>query len=175
MIESIVNIFREQAREHQSIQAFYYGREYEQGNGRERHPLLWLEDPLTGENKDTLFVNSLNFSVLFIPKEGNDVAGLQNRAFAIGLNILERIKQQQYKYKMRLVPGWTYLTLRDYYDNNSCGCRFSADFCQANTQNLCRLEEQFDAYGELHETGENASLQDGRFSAQLPHFDLKAN
>lgn len=40
MIESIIDIFRQQAREHKLIKAFYYGRNYELGSGKEAYPLF---------------------------------------------------------------------------------------------------------------------------------------
>ena len=179
MVQSIVDIFRTQAREHRAIQAFYYNRNYELGSGRELHPLLWLEDPVTGENQSNTFLNSVNFSILFIPKDNSDVLKYQDLAFSIGLNIIERIKKHQHNYHVGLQPGWSYTTLRDYYDNNACGCRFSVEMSQLNMQNLCLIDEQFDTDGILNEGG---ALNDfdivpsgtcEMFTDKLPVFDLK--
>lgn len=179
MINSIVDIFRTQARQHKTIQAFYYDRNYEMGSGRENHPLLWLEDPITGENRNNLFVNSVNFSILFLPKDKSDVLKYQNLAFSIGLNMIERIKKNQVKYGIGVLPDWTYITLQDYYDNDACGCRFSVNFNQMNMQNLCLIEEQFDENGQftdqqaLKDFEVNPSNGCEVFANKLPVFDLR--
>lgn len=179
MIQSIIDIFGRQAREHKAIKAFYYNRNYELGSGREMHPLLWLEDPVSGDNRDNMFVNSVNFSVLFIPKDNAEVVKLQDIAFSIGLNIIERIRKHQNEYRIAVQPGWSYTTLRDYYDNNACGCRFSVDFSQMNMQNLCLIDEQFDedgTFGEckvLEDFDVSPSSNCEVFSNKLPVFELK--
>lgn len=179
MINNIINIFYTQAREHKTIKAFYYNRNYELGSGREAHPLLWLEDPVYGRNQSNTFVNSVNFSVLFLPDEDNAVKDLQNLAYSIGLNIIERIKKHQHQLGISIQPGWSYLTLRDYYDNNACGCRFSVDFVQVNMQNLCLIDEQFDEDKQFEGNNILADFDvkpSGNcevFVNKLPVFDLK--
>lgn len=162
MINSIIGMFRHQAREHKTIRSFYYNRSYEIGSGNEAHPLFWLEDPLTGRNNANTFTNTVNFSILFIPKDDAEVANLQNMAFSIGLNILERIKLDD-TIPVSVLPSWSYLTLRNYYDNNACGCRFTVELVQRNMQNLCLIEEQFDSENEL------------ATSKPLNHFELKTS
>jgi len=177
MINAIITIFREQARQHKLIRSFCYNRTYEIGEGNETHPLFWLEDPVTGCNQDNIFVNSANFSILFIPECEKDVLRLQNLAFSTGLNIIERIKQDK-DAGIGIMPSWSYLTLRDYYDNNACGCRFSVDFTQLNMQNLCLIEEQFDTDKHFEEKNHTNGFTAGNtnyeiFSGKLPVFDLK--
>ncbi len=178
MINSIIEMFRRQAREHKTIRSFYYNRNYEIGSGNETHPLFWLEDPLTGRNNANTFTNTVNFSVLFIPKDDAEVANFQNMAFSIGLNILERIKQDETS-GVSILPSWTYLTLRNYYDNNACGCRFTVEFVQRNMQNLCLIEEQFDTLKDFESTGllNNFEVKIANtcetFVNKLPVFDLK--
>lgn len=142
MIATIIDIFRRQAQQHKTIKAFYYNRNYELGSGNETHPMFWLEDPIYGKNKDNLFINTVNFNILFLPDRDKNVQYLQNIAFSVGLNIIERIKLNDFG--ISIMPDWTYLTLRDYYDNDACGCRFTVNFTQANMQNLCLIEDQFD-------------------------------
>lgn len=178
MINNILSTFCRQAREHKSIKSFYYNRNYELGSGNETHPLFWLEDPISGRNQDNVFSNSVNFSILFLPSTQESVSHLQNLAFSIGLNIIERIKKDLHS-GTSIRPDWTYTTLRDYYDNNSCGCRFSVNFTQVNMQNLCLIEEQFDA----DKTFDTADILNG-FDIpsagsggvvfdKLPDFDIK--
>lgn len=178
MINNILQIFRQQAQQHKTIKAFYYNRNYELGSGKETHPLFWLEDPLTGRNQDNVFTNSVNFSILFLPSTEESVHHLQNLAFSIGLNIVERIKKNP-DYGISIRPDWTYTTLRDYYDNNACGCRFSVNFTQVNMQNLCLIDEQFSTDNQF----EDESLLPGFdilpanncevFMQKLPDFDIK--
>lgn len=180
MINSIIEMFRHQAREHKSIRSFYYNRNYEIGSGNEAHPLFWLEDPLTGRNNANTFTNSVNFSILFVPKDEMMVANLQNQAFSIGLNIIERIKLDD-TIPVSILPSWNYLTLRNYYDNNACGCRFSVEFVQRNMQNLCLIEEQFDsqknfdASHPLNDFEVKISNACETFVNKLPVFDLKTS
>lgn len=178
MIKSIIDIFRRQAREHKTIKAFYYNRNYELGSGKERYPLLWLEDPITGRNKDNTFSNSLSFAILFVPESEGMVQDLQNLAFSIGLNIIERIKQDP-NVPISIRHDWTYATLRNYYDDGACGCRFSISFTQANMQNLCLIDEQFDADGSfdtdshLNHFDVSPTCKCEVFEGKLPDFDLK--
>lgn len=177
MITTITDIFRRQAREHKTIRAFYYNRNYELGSGKETHPLLWLEDPVYGRNHDNVFINSVNFSILFIPSKEQTVLQLQNLACSIGLNIIERIKVQDNGISIR--PDWTYTTLRDYYDNKACGCRFSVNYTQVNMQDLCLIDEQFGPSGGL-EVSPSPGHFDMNPTAEIytnkfPDFDLKTS
>lgn len=178
MINNILSIFRQQAQEHKTIKAFYYNRNYELGSGNEAHPLFWLEDPIYGRNQDNVFINSVNFSILFLPTTEESVSHLQNLAFSIGLNIMERIKKNLHS-GINIRPDWTYTSLRDYYDNNSCGCRFSVNFTQVNMQNLCLIDEQFDTDKVFEETeilkdfDVSSAVNCDIFSQKLPDFDIK--
>ncbi len=178
MINSIISLFRDQAHAHKAIRSFYYNRNYELGAGNEYHPVFWLEDPIMGRNQQNVFTNTVNFSILFVPKDEDEVSDFQNLAFSIGLNILERIKIDSYL-PVTVLPTWTYLTLRNYYDNNACGCRFSVDLVQRNMQDLCLIEEQFNmdkdfennmALSDFKINGTNAA-----FANKLPVFDLKTS
>lgn len=175
MINSIVNVFREQARCHKAIKSFYYNRNYEIGSGNEKHPLLWLEDPISGHNRGNIFANTVNFSVLFIPSSEDAVLMLQNFAFSVGLNIIERIKQNKDS-GVNILPNWSYLSLRDYYDNNACGCRFTLEFNQLNMQNRCLIDEQFsdDGFFEVDDSfGSDWSVSGNEvYKDKLPVFDL---
>ena len=178
MIETIIDTFKQQAREHKTIQAFYYNRTNEQGSGKEIYPLFWLEDPLVGRNIDNIFRSSANFSILFVPSQHDSIEHLQNMAFSIGLNILERIKSNSNSL-ITIEPNWSYFTLRDYYDDAACGCRFSVNFIQRNMQNICLIEEQFAGdidFEVKHGLKQFDVLPSNAceiFTNKLPEFDLK--
>lgn len=179
MIHSIVDIFYNQAREHKLIKAFYYNRNYELGSGKDVYPLFWLEDPLRGNNNNNTFTNSVDFSILFVPVSEESVGHLQNLAFSTGLNIIERIKRDSNTLGISIIPDWSFITLRDYYDDNAAGCRFSVNFTQMNMQNLCLIDEQFDADKEFgnNEALKNISLSPSNtceiFVNKFPDFDLR--
>lgn len=179
MINSITNLFRNQAREHKTIKAFYYNRNYELGNGKDLYPMFWLDDPITGHNRNNVFNNSVNFSILFLPDKERTAGELQSLAFSIGLNIIERIKMHGNELGISILPDWTYLTLSDYYDDNACGCRFSVNFTQANMQNLCLIDEQFDTDKQfetkspLKDFAVSPSGTCEVFINKFPVFDLK--
>lgn len=180
MINCIIDAFRTQARQHKVIKAFCYNRTYEIGSGKEQYPLFWLEDPIVGHNKDNVFVNSVNFSILFIPDSKYLITDLQNLAYSSGLNIIEHIKSNRTS-PISIRPDWTYTTLRNYYDDNACGCRFSVNFTQANMQNLCLIDEQFDEDKEFETTtplSEFDVIPANKceiFINKLPEFNLRTS
>lgn len=179
MIDSIINIFRQQAKEHKLIRAFYYNRNYELGSGKDMYPLFWLEDPVRGYNKDNTFLNSVDFSILFLPSTEESVSHLQNLAFSTGLNIIERIKKHGNTLGISILTNWDYMTVRDYYDDNAAGCRFSVTFTQMNMQNLCLIDEQFDPEKEFdkHSPIKEFDITPANncevFTNKFPDFDLK--
>lgn len=178
MITSIINTFRQQAKEHKSIRAFYYDRSYEIGSGKDKYPLLWLECPMIGRNQNNVFSNTMNFSILFIPDKDKTVEDIQNIAFSIGLNIIERMRQDRDS-DISILPNWSYLTLRNYYDDNAAGCRFTVNLTHRNMQNLCLIDDQFDT-GKVFDTdttlkGITTSVANNCeiFVNKFPSFDLK--
>lgn len=178
MINNIVDTFRQQAKEHKTIKAFYYNRNYELGSGKEKYPLFWLEDPILGRNQENIFTNTVNFSILLLPHKDKSVVDIQSLAFSAGLNILERIKRDKVN-GISVRPDWTYTTLQDYYDDNACGCRFTANLTHVNMQNLCLIDDQFDPQREfevespLHTFSDTLSGGIDVFVDKLPQFDLK--
>lgn len=132
----IVNILYELARQHKQVKGFYYGKSYEKGAANEAHPLVWLDDPVYGRSVNHVLTYTCNVDILGIPENDSQVQAVQSAAFAVGLTLAEKIKQ------VRAVTGFslddfTFLTLRDYYDNNAAGCRFTYTIIQANPVDRC--------------------------------------
>ncbi|KAA6333169.1 hypothetical protein EZS27_018396 [termite gut metagenome] len=145
MLEHIYNLFRERARKHLLIKSFHYTRTYNLGSGKDFYPAFVLEQDLSGNNSGqngSIITNLCNFSILILPKETDNIIQLQNLAFSAGLNIIESIKQDK-DCLFTIAPDWSYLTLVDYYDDDSVGCRFSLNLVSRNMENLCLLPEHF--------------------------------
>jgi hypothetical protein len=132
----IVNFFYELAREHKRLNGFIYGRSYEKGAANEAHPLLWLDDPILGTSAGNTVRYTINMDVLGIPANDTEVLAVQNEAFTAGLSIIERIKVVR-PVSGFSIDGFNFLTLRDYYDNNAAGVRFTLTVIQANPVDRC--------------------------------------
>lgn len=137
----IVNFFYELARQHKQIKGFIYGKSYEKGAANEAHPLLWLDDPIYGQSVNQTLQYTVNVDILGIPENDEDVLDVQTAAFNAGLSIAEKIKQTRTQTGYS-IDGFSFVSLRDYYDNNAAGFRFTYTMVQANPVNRCA--EDFD-------------------------------
>ncbi|WP_163320070.1 hypothetical protein [Dysgonomonas sp. 520] len=144
MIDKVVNIFKDEARQHKLIKSFFYNPVYEIGNGNEPHPVFWLESPIYLRNIGNIGQGieiDLNFTIQILPSKETDEVKCETLAFSTGLNIIEHIKQNNL---LEIKPNWTALTLRKYYDNSAVAVRFSLTVVHPNITNLCLLNEHFD-------------------------------
>lgn len=135
----IVNLFYELARQHKQIKGFVYGKGYEKGAANRAHPLLWVDDPLYGQSVNQVLQYTVNVDILGIPENDKDVISVQTAAFNVGLTLAEKIKKTQPKTGFS-VSGFTFLSLRDYYDDNAAGFRFTYTIVQANPADRCADE-----------------------------------
>lgn len=174
----IVNFFYELAREHKRVNGFIYGRSYEKGAANEAHPLIWLDDPIYGASAGNTIRYTVNIDVLGIPVNDDEVLAVQSAAFTTGLSLIERIKQVRHASGFS-IDGFTFVTLRDYYDNSAAGQRFTLTINQANPVDKCAddfdPDKQFpktDALPDfLVENPEGCAIfNDG---TGLPNFKLK--
>lgn len=132
----VVNLLYELSRQHKQIRGFVYGKEYEQGAANEVYPLVWLDDPIYGQSVNNILRYTVNTDILGLPEIAADVSDVQSSAFLVGLSFAEKIKKTQGATGFG-VDGFTFLSLRDYYDNNSAGFRFTYTLTQANPINRC--------------------------------------
>lgn len=139
----IVNIFYDLARQHKAIKGFYYGGQ--RGAGNSVYPLVWLDDPLSGQASGAVASWSVNFDVLGIPETDAEIAAVQAEAFSAGLAIIEKLKG--YPPGVLQVDRFSFLTLRNYYDDNAAGVRFTVSLAQPVPGNLC--VEYFDPLKEF--------------------------
>lgn len=146
----IVNFFYELARQHKRLKGFIYGKGYEKGAANEAYPLLWLDDPVYGQSVNQAVQYTVNADILGIPKNNESVLEVQTAAFNVGLSIAERIKQTRAHTGYSL-NGFSFVSLRDYYDNNAAGIRFTYTILQANPADRCA--DDFDPAKEFPEAG----------------------
>lgn len=132
----IVNFFYELARQHKQINGFFYGKAYEKGAANEAHPLMWLDDPIYGQSVNQTLSYTCNVDILGIPEGDEDVLNVQATAFRIGIVLAEKI-QQTYPSTGFKMGGFTFVSLREYYDNNAAGYRFTYTIIQANPVDRC--------------------------------------
>jgi hypothetical protein len=132
----IVNLFYVLAREHKQINGFLYGKSYEKGAANEAHPLVWMDDPVYGRSVNQTLSYTCNVDILGIPDKEKNVLEVQEAAFKIGLTFAEQIKSI-YPSTGFKIDGFTFISLRDYYDNNAAGYRFTYSIIQANPVNRC--------------------------------------
>lgn len=132
----IVNLFYELARQHKQINGFIYGKGYEKGTAHEVHPLIWLDDPVYGLMVENTLQYTVNIDILGIPENNKEVLEIQTAAFNVGLTLKEKINREQINTGFK-VNAFDFVTLRDYYDNNAAGCRFTYTLIQANPLDRC--------------------------------------
>lgn len=137
----IINIFYELARQHTRIKGFRYGRTYEKGAGNDSYPLVWVDDPITGRAAGSpeagrVLGYTVNVDFLGLPGRGARVPEVQAAAIDAGLSFAERLTQIRGKTGVT-VTGFTFVTLRDYYDDDAAGARFTYTLAAANPVDRC--------------------------------------
>lgn len=136
----IVNIFYELARTHNKIKGFAYGPRQDQGAGNDFYPLVWVDDPLTGRNAGGERFRVLNYTVnvdfLGMPANESEVLAVQAQAYKVGLSFAERLRETRAATGFS-VDGFSFVSLRRYYDDLAAGYRFTFNLIQANPVELC--------------------------------------
>lgn len=136
----IVDFYYMIARENLRIKSFTYGKGYQKGAGTDRYPLIWLDDPIYGQTAAQNQLKTLswttNVDILGIPVDDQDVIAVQAAAFLIGVGIPERAKII-YKDAGVTINGFSFTSLRDYYDDKAAGYRFTYNITQANPVDRC--------------------------------------
>lgn len=174
----IVNFIYELARQHKQLKGFIYGKGYEKGAANEAHPLLWLDDPIYGQANNQTIQYSVNVDILGIPKNEEEVLDVQTAAFYTGLDIAEKIKDIRHHSGFSM-GEYSFVSLRDYYDNNAAGYRFSYTIIQANPVDRCGMnfdpDKKFPEINALPdfkiENPEGCAIFDHKTG--LPNFKIK--
>lgn len=137
----IVNFFYELAQQHNQARAFVYGKTYEKGAGNDLYPLVWLDDPITGNSYTTqetgrVIQYTVNVDFLGLPENDTQVLQVQSAAFDMGLAFFEKFKQIRPQTGISS-NGFSFVSLRDYYDDKAAGYRFTFTLLQANPVDRC--------------------------------------
>ncbi len=137
----IVELFYNLAREHKNIKSFVYGKNYTKGAGNTIYPTVWLDDPILCKVNKNVALYTANVDFLAIPELDRQAVWAQKEMLKIGLDFSEQIK------KTRAVSGvsidyFSFITLRDYYDDKAAGARFTFNLIAPNPANIC--EDEFD-------------------------------
>lgn len=170
----IVNLFAELARKQKKINAFYYGGQ--RGAGNSVYPLTWLDDPISGRSASaTAIAYTVNVDILGKPKTEAEIPAVQAEAFTVGLSYLEYIKNN---ITGVTVESFNFISLREYYDDDAAGFRFTFQIVQANPINLCLEyfdeEKQFTNVNTLPDFLVNNPTGCAVFtdSTALPNFEI---
>lgn len=159
----IVDLLHEQARQHEAVRGFAYGKTYEKGGEGIAYPLVWVDDPVYVQSVNQSLRYTVNFDILGLPGKKGDAAAVQDAAQAVGLDIMERLKQIRNDTGYH-PDGFSAVSLRDYYDDNAAGWRFTAYFIAANP--VPRCAEHFNPDKRL------SSVDTFQGKTYLPNFSL---
>ena len=172
----LVGFFKELARQHKGLNAFYYGEAYEKGAGNAVYPLMWLDDPIYGNGNINPLKFSVNVDFLDVPKNGATVVDVQGAMFEVGLATIEKINNDWRVTRVE-VSGFSFLSLRDYYDDGAAGYRFTLNLIIANPTNRCAdyfdPGKQFPDFKSLPNFSTEEADGCAVFNRQLPNFKIK--
>lgn len=172
---TVVNIFYELARTHKKVKGFQYKKTFEKGAGNDKYPLVWLDDPIASRSAPRLdqveYIANVDF--LDIPETEADVERIQSEAQITGLAFIERMRE---KYtEIGSITAFNSVTLRDYYDDNAAGQRFTFTLILANPVDRCAdyfdEDKVFDISTGLPEFSVDHPNGCAVFSDGLPNFD----
>jgi len=200
MINSIIRTFYNIAREHKLVRQFKYDKLSKgSGIGEENHPLVFLEDPIYVADStlsDGSVRCTVNFDIVMTPQafENFNVKQLspeecQTIAHSIALNFVAKLKdistnydeydENEYNTSIKVL-SYSFITLRNWYDNNAAGVRCTMVISVDNPISYCNLEEHFDDSKEFEindllqpiNTDDAAGCSDVVFDYKLPKFTL---
>lgn len=200
MINSIIRTFYNIAKEHKLVRQFKYDRLSKgSGIGEENHPLVFLEDPIYVSDStlnDGSVRCTVNFDVVMTPQAFENYnrrqltpEECQTVAHSIALNFVAKLRdisnnyenydENEYNTSIKVI-SYSFITLRNWYDNNAAGVRCTMVISVDNPINYCDLEEHFDPDKEfdLNEllqpinTDDAQGCYDVSFDYKLPKFTL---
>ena len=196
MIKQIVELFYKVAEQHKLVRSFKYARlSKEAGTGEDNHPLLFLEDPIyvgSSSSKEGTVKVTVNFDVVIIPQAFSNfnvkqlsVEDCQSVSESIALNVIAKIRDMYGHYEeygidfVAMPVEWSFVTLRQWYDDKSAGVRCTLVLSCKNPINFCDLEEHFDEKKKFNISDllsdidtDNAEGCSATFDYKLPQFTM---
>lgn len=131
----IVNLFYNLARHAKGVRGFTYGKGYEKGSGTDKYPLVWVDDPIQGQQASNSAMRyNVNVDILAIPETEAEVEPIQTWALELGLAFREKILKEYQKFGMDTV---SFITLRNYYGDKAAGVRMTYGAVGPLPINLC--------------------------------------
>jgi hypothetical protein len=139
MINTIINALYDIASKQKYIRSFAYKKREHNGNGNEQYPMLFVEEPIFSQinTLGNIITHQFSFSITMLPRNLS-VEDAQTSCFMWGLSIIQKLSD-----KFTVEKDWTVLTLRDYYDNNSAGVRFTVNVEEVNPTNSCTFDDLY--------------------------------
>lgn len=153
---TIVQLIKEFARTHQNIKSFNYAPVNRMGAGNTVYPTVWVEDPLrlTGDHKG-LQSWEVNVAILGQPGTQAEEPAVQTAAMNIGQRLVKYLNDTR-----AISATYSALTLREYYDDDAAGARYTLRISTVSGLDLCL--DPFDPEKQLQGVAVN-----------LPQFDLE--
>lgn len=195
IIKSIVDTFFNLSEKHKLVRSFIYGRVSKQkGTGEQLYPQVFLEDPIyirTSEPLQRQIPVQINFDITCLPHAFNnyDVKQLteeecQNVCHQIALSFISKIRQEnkditKKSYNGMKVDDYSFITLRNWGDDNASGIRCTLNLLVDSDIQLCDIDEHFDPekvfnLGDLLNdiNTDNPVSCNATFSYKLPNIKL---
>lgn len=137
----IVNLFYELAKQHEQAKGFAYGKLAKKGSGNDLYPLVWVDDPLSGstynsQERGSIMQWRVNVDFLGVPEKEAETLAVQNMALQMALHFFERFKNT-HKDTGVFPESYSWITLREYNDDNAAGVRMSYTLNMANPIDRC--------------------------------------
>lgn len=132
----VVDLFFTLAKEHIAIKSFVYNSSSKKGAGNNQYPLVWLDDPYTGGKAVNTIRYTVNVDILGLPATEAEVIAVQDACFEVGLAFAEKVKQSYIGTGFQ-IEGYNFISLRDYFDDNAAGFRFTYTAVQTNPVSRC--------------------------------------
>lgn len=140
---TIIQLIKEFARTHQNIKSFNYAPVNRMGAGNTIYPTVWAEDPLrlTGDHKGVQ-TWEVNIAILGLADGDASEFAVQTAAMNIGQRLVKYLNDVR-----AITATYSAVTLREYYDDNASGARYTVRVQTISGLDLCA--DPFDPNKEL--------------------------
>lgn len=160
IIKKIVDTFYKLSKEHKLVRSFIYDRiSKKKGTGEQLYPQVFLEDPIYINKSQPLqrqIPIQVNFDITCLPHAFNNYnveqlteEQCQNVCHEIALSFISKIRQDNKNilkdnYQGIEIDEYSFLTLRNWGDDNASGIRCTLNLLVDSDIQLCDIDEHFD-------------------------------